>query len=55
MLRKTPAKNGPGKVGTPIVVGGVNVHSGDIIVGDLDGVVIVPYTQISEIIKLKVN
>ena len=51
VIPNSPAKNGPGKIGTPVVVGGVNVNSGDIIVGDLDGVVVVPYTQISEIIK----
>jgi 4-hydroxy-4-methyl-2-oxoglutarate aldolase len=38
----SPARNGPGTVGLPIVVGGVAVESGDILVGDRDGVVVVP-------------
>lgn len=38
----SPARNGPGTVGMPIVIGGVAVDSGDIIVGDEDGVVVVP-------------
>lgn len=38
----SPARNGPGTVGMPIVVGGVAVESGDIVVGDADGVVVVP-------------
>jgi 4-hydroxy-4-methyl-2-oxoglutarate aldolase len=38
----SPAANGPGTVGAPIVCGGVLVKSGDIIVGDEDGVVVVP-------------
>jgi len=38
----SPARNGPGTVGLPVVVGGVTVAAGDIVVGDPDGVVIVP-------------
>lgn len=41
----SPARNGPGTVGLPVVVGGVRVESGDIVVGDRDGVVIVPLGQ----------
>ncbi len=37
----SPWKNGPGRVGLPIVIGGVGVSAGDIVVGDQDGVVIV--------------
>ena len=36
------ARSGPGTVGLPIVMGGVAIASGDIIVGDADGVVVVP-------------
>lgn len=38
----SPATNGPGTVGAPVVCGGVAVRSGDILVGDADGVVVVP-------------
>jgi 4-hydroxy-4-methyl-2-oxoglutarate aldolase len=37
----SPWKNGPGRVGLPIVIGGVTVNAGDIVVGDQDGVVVV--------------
>jgi len=37
----SPWKNGPGRVGLPIVIGGVGVNAGDIVVGDRDGVVVV--------------
>jgi len=37
-------------VGFPIVVGGVTVATGDIVVGDSDGVVVVPYDRIDSII-----
>ena len=38
----SPAANGPGTVGGPVVLGGVHVRSGDIVVGDADSVVVVP-------------
>jgi 4-hydroxy-4-methyl-2-oxoglutarate aldolase len=47
----SPAKTGPGTVGLPIVVGGVTVDSGDIVVGDEDGVVIIPRTRIAETLE----
>jgi 4-hydroxy-4-methyl-2-oxoglutarate aldolase len=38
----SPARSGPGTVGLPIVLGDVPIASGDILVGDRDGVVVVP-------------
>lgn len=38
----SPATNGPGVVGAPVVCGGIPVRPGDIVVGDEDGVVVVP-------------
>jgi 4-hydroxy-4-methyl-2-oxoglutarate aldolase len=50
----SPARNGPGTVGLPIVIGDVVIHSGDIVVGDRDGVVIVPLDQAQGVLnKLK--
>lgn len=37
-----PYKDGPGEIGAPVQVGGVVVRSGDVVVGDGDGVVVVP-------------
>ncbi|SEH03288.1 Demethylmenaquinone methyltransferase [Nonomuraea solani] len=37
-----PYKNGPGHLGRTIAVGGVAVAPGDLILGDADGVVVVP-------------
>ena len=45
------AASGPGTVGQPIVIGGVAVRSGDIVVGDVDGVVIVPLARASEVLQ----
>jgi len=37
-----PLHRGPGEINYPISAGGIVVHPGDIIVGDLNGVVVVP-------------
>ena len=41
-------KNGPGRVGLPILIGGVAVNAGDIMVGDQDGVAVVAREKASE-------
>ncbi|MBC8158555.1 MAG: RraA family protein [Alphaproteobacteria bacterium] len=38
----SPQKNGPGEIGGEISIGGLTVRSGDIVMGDRDGIVIVP-------------
>jgi len=48
----SPARNGPGTVGLPVVLGGVRVESGDIVVGDRDGVVIVPLAQAEKVLAM---
>jgi 4-hydroxy-4-methyl-2-oxoglutarate aldolase len=45
----SPARSGPGVVGMPIVIGGVSVAPGDIVVGDADGVVIVPLASAADV------
>lgn len=37
-----PFKEGPGEVNTPIAVGSVTVSPGDLIIGDADGVIVIP-------------
>lgn len=43
-----PLKDGPGELHGPISCGGVAVHPGDLIIGDEDGVVVVPRDKIEE-------
>lgn len=46
----SPFSNGPGRVGFGAVVGGQTVNSGDIIVADSNGVVVVPFDRIDAVI-----
>jgi 4-hydroxy-4-methyl-2-oxoglutarate aldolase len=47
----SPARNGPGTVGLPVVLGGVTVESGDIVIGDGDGVVVVRRNATAAVIR----
>lgn len=38
-----PFKNGPGVIGEPVAIGGVVCQAGDIVVGDEDGVIVIPF------------
>ncbi len=47
----SPACNGPGSIGLPITLGGVSVASGDVIVGDRDGIVVVPRARLASVLE----
>ncbi len=47
----SPFKNGPGRIGLPIAIGGLVVDAGDIVIGDRNGVVVVPRARIPEAMK----
>ncbi len=52
----SPARNGPGKVGLPVHLGGMTVASGDLVAGDRDGVVVVvPRARIAEVTQALVQ
>ena len=46
----SPYGTGPGQVGTRVLVGGQTVETGDMIVADRDGVVVVPFAQIDDVV-----
>ena len=46
-----PLHRGPGEINYPISAGGIVVHPGDIIVGDQNGVVVVPLEFSSELLE----
>lgn len=45
-----PYKHGPGRLDVPVSIGGVVVAPGDLLVGDGDGVVVVPREQVEEVL-----
>jgi 4-hydroxy-4-methyl-2-oxoglutarate aldolase len=51
VVPNSPARNGPGTVGAPVTVGGVPVRPGDIVVGDADGVVVVPQEMAEAVLE----
>ncbi|MGB0736240.1 MAG: RraA family protein, partial [Paracoccaceae bacterium] len=58
----SPFGKGPGTVGVEIQMGGQTVRSGDVIVADLDGVVVIPLDELDaiterchEILKLETD
>ena len=48
-------RNGPGTVGLPITLGNVPVAAGDILVGDRDGVVVVPLAKADDVARRLVD
>ncbi len=45
-----PYKEGPGEVNVPIACGRISVNPGDIILGDADGVIVIPKNDAAEIL-----
>ena len=52
VTHRGPYKNGPGEINFPIAIAGMVVQSGDIIVGDADGLVCVPAADAAAICDL---
>lgn len=45
-----PYRNGPGKIGVPVAIGGVVVSPGDWVVGDSDGLAVIPKDNIGDVL-----
>ncbi|KVR69101.1 4-hydroxy-4-methyl-2-oxoglutarate aldolase [Burkholderia cepacia] len=48
---KGTGKSQPGRLNVPVCIGDVQIHPGDIIVGDQDGVVVVRRDEIDEVVR----
>ena len=47
----SPHRNGPGTIGFPVNIAGYPVRSGDVVVADQDGVVIIPIEKIAMLLE----
>lgn len=47
-----PYKEGPGEVNVPIACGGIQIEPGDIILGDADGVIVIPRRDAKAIFEI---
>ena len=46
-----PYKEGPGEINVPISIGNIAVNPGDIVLGDRDGVIIIPKADAAQIVE----
>jgi 4-hydroxy-4-methyl-2-oxoglutarate aldolase len=47
----SPHMTGPGSVGFPVQIGGQEIETGDMIIADHDGVVVVPFERLDDVIQ----
>ena len=52
VTHRGPWKDGPGEINVPVVVGGQSVAPGDIVVGDPDGILAIPPSDVPEVARL---
>jgi RraA family protein len=50
VTHRGPYKDGPGEINVPIAIDGMVINPGDLIVGDADGVLCIPYESVEEIL-----
>ncbi|MBP1917848.1 RraA family protein [Youngiibacter multivorans] len=50
-----PYKEGPGEINVNITCGGVSLNPGDLVIGDDDGVVVVPREDLEEVLKSSIE
>lgn len=50
-----PYKDGPGEIGVPVSIGGQVVLAGDVVMGDADGIVVIPLDCLEEVTQAAWN
>lgn len=50
VTHRGPYKDGPGEINVPVSIDGMVIHPGDLIVGDADGLLCVPYVDAEDIL-----
>jgi RraA family protein len=51
VTHRGPYKDGPGEINVPIAIGGMSISPGDLVIGDDDGVLVVPQADIETVLK----
>ncbi len=51
VTHRGPYKDGPGEINVPIAIGGMVIEPGDLMLGDTDGLVCVPFDHTAEVLK----
>jgi RraA family protein len=51
VTHRGPYKNGPGEINVPIAIDGMVISPGDLVLGDDDGVLGVPFDRVDEVFK----
>jgi regulator of RNase E activity RraA len=51
ITHRGPYKNGPGEINVPIAIDGMVIEPGDLIIGDDDGLLCVPFDDVDEVLK----
>jgi regulator of RNase E activity RraA len=51
VTHRGPLKSGPGEIGRAIAIDGMVIEPGDLITGDADGLLAIPFEQVGEVYK----
>jgi regulator of RNase E activity RraA len=51
VTHRGPYKSGPGEINVPVAIDGMVIAPGDLVLGDDDGVLCVPFDQVEEVLK----
>jgi regulator of RNase E activity RraA len=51
VTHRGPYKDGPGEINVPVAINGMVINPGDMIVGDDDGLLCIPYEEVDEVLK----
>jgi RraA family protein len=51
VTHRGPYKDGPGEINVPIAIDGMVIHPGDLMLGDADGLLCVPYDSLQSVLE----
>lgn len=55
VTHRGPYKNGPGEINVPVAIDGMVIEPGDLIIGDDDGLLCVPFDDAEEVLKAAIT